>query len=85
MNTLQTAQEALEDSDDDDESDRLIPALSRRQTSDSAPPDYSPLDALTYADGVHIDLPADVIQSALEGGGIPQSAIGQRNVYSRRR
>jgi len=41
------------------------------------PPAYSPLDAFTYADGVHIDLPADVIAAALEGGSIPASAIGQ--------
>lgn len=30
------------------------------------PPAYSPLDAYTYADGVHIDLPAEVIAAALE-------------------
>ncbi|KZP31284.1 SPRY-domain-containing protein [Athelia psychrophila] len=43
------------------------------------PPAYSPLDAYTYADGVHIDLPAEVISAALEGQAIPESAIGQTN------
>ncbi|KAG8219858.1 SPRY-domain-containing protein [Butyriboletus roseoflavus] len=47
-------------------------ALSRRD-----PPAYSPLDAYTYAEGVHIDLPADVIAAALEGNSLPASAIGQ--------
>ncbi|KAF9531977.1 concanavalin A-like lectin/glucanase domain-containing protein [Crepidotus variabilis] len=56
------------------EQDRLLPSpsLSRRE-----PPAYSPLDAYTYADGVRIDLPAEVIAAALEGGSVPQSAIGQ--------
>ncbi|KAF9229343.1 SPRY-domain-containing protein [Gyrodon lividus] len=48
------------------------PAFSRRD-----PPAYSPLDAYAYAEGVHIDLPADVIAAALEGGSLPVSAIGQ--------
>ncbi|KAG6381221.1 SPRY-domain-containing protein [Boletus reticuloceps] len=48
------------------------PAFSRRD-----PPAYSPLDAYAYAEGVHIDLPADVITAALEGGFLPASAIGQ--------
>jgi len=54
--------------------DRLLPTtpLGRRD-----PPAYSPLDAYTYADGVHIDLPADVIAAALEGGTVPQHAVGQ--------
>ncbi|PPR06875.1 hypothetical protein CVT24_011565 [Panaeolus cyanescens] len=58
---------------DDGENDRLLPsnALTRRE-----PPAYSPLDAFTYADGVRIDLPAEVIAAALEGGSVPQSAIG---------
>lgn len=43
------------------------------------PPAYSPLDAHMYADGVHIDLPAEVIAAALEGGSVPESAIGQAN------
>jgi len=58
----------------DDPSEAPPPVLTRRD-----PPAYSPLDAFTYADGVHIDLPADVIAAALEGGGIPTSAIGQGN------
>ena len=55
--------------------DRLLPSdapLSRRD-----PPAYSPLDAYTYAEGVHIDLPAEVIAAALEGGSVPHSAVGQ--------
>ena len=67
--------------------DRLLSpnsALARRE-----PPAYSPLDAYTYADGVHLNLPADVIAAALEGGSVPQSAIGQsghaRRTSERRR
>ncbi|KAF9015193.1 hypothetical protein BDQ17DRAFT_1340646, partial [Cyathus striatus] len=48
--------------------------LSRRD-----PPAYSPLDAYTYADGVQIDLPAEVITAALEGGTIPSDIVGQGN------
>lgn len=58
----------------DDASQARSPAITRRD-----PPAYSPLDAFTYAEGVHIDLPADVIAAALEGGSIPSSAIGQGN------
>jgi hypothetical protein len=43
------------------------------------PPAYSPLDAYTYADGVHIDLPAEVIAAALEGNSVPSSSVGQSN------
>ena len=50
------------------------------------PPAYSPLDAYAYSEGVHIDLPADVIAAALEGGSLPASAIGQgSNSRSERR
>ncbi|KAF5374897.1 hypothetical protein D9758_000226 [Tetrapyrgos nigripes] len=65
------------------ENDRLdasTEALSRRD-----PPAYSPLDAFTYADGVRLDLPAEVIAAALEGGAIPDSAVGQRNSSRRSR
>jgi hypothetical protein len=58
----------------DDASEARSPTLMRRD-----PPAYSPLDAFTYAEGVHIDLPADVIAAALEGDSIPPSAIGQGN------
>lgn len=58
----------------DDASEARSPTFMRRD-----PPAYSPLDAFTYAEGVHIDLPADVIAAALEGGSIPPSAIGQGN------
>lgn len=49
-----------------------------------APPSYSPLDPFTYADGVRIDLPAEVISAAMEGETIPTSAIGQSNRHERR-
>ena len=50
------------------------------------PPAYSPLDAYRYQDGVHVDLPAEVIAAALEGGTIPSNAIGQsHNNRSERR
>lgn len=56
--------------------DRLAPGspLARRE-----PPAYSPLDAYTYADGVHIDLPAEVIAAALEGNSLPSTSVGQSN------
>lgn len=40
------------------------------------PPAYSPLDAYAYSEGVHIDLPAEVIAAALERGTIPSSMLG---------
>ena len=50
------------------------------------PPAYSPLDAYTYRDGVHLDLPAEVITAALERGTIPPNAIATtRSRRSRRR
>ncbi|KDQ19916.1 hypothetical protein BOTBODRAFT_27332 [Botryobasidium botryosum FD-172 SS1] len=45
------------------------------------PPAYSPIDAYRYADGVVIDLPAEVIAAALEGA--PQSG-GSGSRQSRR-
>ncbi|KAF7310955.1 Endosomal SPRY domain protein [Mycena chlorophos] len=60
--------------------DRLpAETLTRRE-----PPAYSPLDAFAYQDGVHIDLPAEVIAAALEGNAIPSSSIGQSNTDRRR-
>nr|AHA61593.1 endosomal SPRY domain protein [Volvariella volvacea] len=58
--------------------DRLREALTRRE-----PPAYSPLDAFTYSEGVHIDLPAEVIAAALEGTAIPDHAVGRGNASSR--
>lgn len=55
-----------------------VARLSRRD-----PPAYSPLDAFTYADGVHIDLPAEVIAAALEGNSVPAGAVGQLNSSER--
>ncbi|KAJ6610056.1 concanavalin A-like lectin/glucanase domain-containing protein [Mycena sp. CBHHK59/15] len=60
--------------------DQLPEPLTRRD-----PPAYSPLDAFTYSDGVHIDLPAEVIAAALEGNAMPTSVIGQANTSDRRR
>ncbi|KAJ7783851.1 concanavalin A-like lectin/glucanase domain-containing protein [Mycena maculata] len=61
--------------------DRLSPeTMTRRE-----PPAYSPLDAFTYQDGVHIDLPAEVIAAALEGNAMPTSAIGNGNSDRRQR
>ena len=39
-----------------------------------APPAYSPLDAFHYPDGVHVDLPSEVIAAALEGSSAPAAA-----------
>lgn len=41
---------------------------------DRPPPAYSPLDAYHYPDGVHVDLPAEVISAALEGAISPSSS-----------
>jgi hypothetical protein len=55
-------------------------AMSRRD-----PPAYSPLDAYAYRDGVHLDLPAEVIAVALERGTIPATAIAASRSTSERR
>ncbi|KAN0103799.1 hypothetical protein V8E52_011635 [Russula decolorans] len=50
------------------------------------PPAYSSLDAYTYRDGVHPDLPAEVLAAALEHGTIPATAIAtNRSRRSRKR
>ena len=49
------------------------------------PPAYSPLDAYAYRDGVHLDLPAEVIAVALERGTIPPTAIAASRSTSERR
>ncbi|KAI0004318.1 concanavalin A-like lectin/glucanase domain-containing protein [Russula compacta] len=49
------------------------------------PPAYSPLDAYAYRDGVHLDLPAEVIAAALERGTIPPTAIAANRSRSERR
>ncbi|KAI0318966.1 concanavalin A-like lectin/glucanase domain-containing protein [Amylostereum chailletii] len=53
-------------SEDEEALGSLTPALSRRD-----PPAYSTVDAYAYADGVRIDLPAEVIAAALETGSLP--------------
>lgn len=57
------------------EGEQLLPEDSNLSRWD--PPAYSPLDAYRYSDGVQLDLPADVIGAAIEGGTFPTSAIGQ--------
>ena len=49
------------------------------------PPAYSPLDAYAYRDGVHLDLPAEVIAAALERGTIPPTVIPASRSTSERR
>ncbi|KAI0963500.1 hypothetical protein AcW1_000560 [Taiwanofungus camphoratus] len=47
--------------------------------SNHDPPAYSPLDAYAYSEGVHIDLPAEIIAAALERGTIPSNMVGSPN------
>ena len=63
-----------ESSNDSLSGDDHVGPISRLTRRD--PPAYSPLDAFTYADGVHIDLPAEVIAAALEGNTVPTSSVG---------
>ncbi|KAG6850498.1 hypothetical protein H0H93_012499 [Arthromyces matolae] len=63
-------------------SDNLLSPDGRISRRD--PPAYSPLDAYTYADGVDIDLPAEVIAAALEGNSAPESDNGRTNSTGRR-
>ncbi|KAI5898077.1 SPRY-domain-containing protein [Schizophyllum commune H4-8] len=87
-----TNREGTEDADDSEESgedsgtERFSPepALSRR-TPPGQPPAYSPLDAVRYADGVQIDLPAEVISAALEGSSSPPVAQGRSRHSGRSR
>ncbi|KIJ45177.1 hypothetical protein M422DRAFT_46977 [Sphaerobolus stellatus SS14] len=46
---------------------------------DREPPAYSPLDAYHYPEGVHVDLPAEVIAAVLEGNQAPASSSGSRS------
>ena len=39
----------------------------RERLTISDPPAYAPINPHIYSEGVHIDLPAEVIQAALEG------------------
>ncbi|KAF6765999.1 endosome protein [Ephemerocybe angulata] len=68
-----------------DGSSRTVTAEDRLPSSPLArrdPPAYSPLDAFTYADGVHIDLPAEVITAAVEGTPMPEHSVGSANSRS---
>lgn len=40
------------------------------------PPAYSPLDSFAYPDGVHLDLPTEVVATMLEDGALPASYLG---------
>jgi hypothetical protein len=40
------------------------------------PPAYSPLDSFAYPDGVHLDLPTDVLATMLENGTLPANYVG---------
>lgn len=40
------------------------------------PPGYSPLDSFAYPDGVHLDLPTDVVATMLENGALPANYVG---------
>ena len=68
------SREGSSGSDAADEPLSSHPAFTRQD-----PPAYSPLDAYTYADGVHIDLPAEFITAALEGNTPPVNSQGQAN------
>ncbi|KAF9647442.1 SPRY-domain-containing protein [Thelephora ganbajun] len=46
------------------------------QDTGREPPAYSPLDSFTYADGVQIDLPTDVVATMLENGALPANYVG---------
>ena len=74
------------DSDTDSISRDDAPQHTREPTLDGStesgqdtgmePPAYSPLDSFAYADGVHIDLPTDVVASMLENGALPANYVG---------
>ena len=40
------------------------------------PPAYSPLDSFAHPDGVHLDLPTDVVATMLESGTLPANYVG---------
>jgi hypothetical protein len=61
-----------------------LPSAAALRRNEPSPPSYSPLDPFHYAEGVHIDLPAEVIAAAIEGGPVPTSAIGQSNTRAER-
>ncbi|KZV71306.1 SPRY-domain-containing protein [Peniophora sp. CONT] len=72
------------DEQDEDEDDGQLGeggALERRDVS-VGPPEYSPLDAYTYRDGVSLDLPAEMIGAALERGVIPGDMVPAGNSTS---
>jgi hypothetical protein len=62
--------------DDDPQSTREpTPEGSSRDTA-RQPPAYSPLDSFAYPDGVHLDLPTDVVATMLESGTLPANYVG---------
>ena len=46
------------------------------QDTGREPPAYSPLDSFVHADGVHLDLPTDVVAAMLENGALPANFVG---------
>lgn len=74
------------DSDTDSISRDDVPQHTRESTLDGStepdqdtgmePPAYSPLDSFAHADGVHIDLPTDVVAAILENGALPANYVG---------
>ena len=46
------------------------------QDTGREPPAYSPLDSFAHADGVHLDLPTDVVATMLENGALPANYVG---------
>ena len=81
-----TEQSDTFDSDTDSISRLDGPQRTREPTLDNStepeqhtgrePPAYSPLDSFAYADGVHIDLPTDVVATMLENGALPANYVG---------
>ena len=76
--TSASAREGDEDAELLGHDDAAAAGLSRRE-----PPAYSPLDAYTYSEGVHIDLPAELISAALERGTIPSGVLNPLHGRSR--
>ena len=76
--TSASAREGDEDAELLGHDEAAAAGLSRRE-----PPAYSPLDAYTYSEGVHIDLPAELISAALERGTIPSGALNPLHGRSR--
>ena len=64
--------------DDGQRTLELTPESSTEQDREAAmqPPAYSPLDSFAYPDGVHLDLPTEVVATMLEDGALPANYVG---------